>query len=668
MLRSWPLDDVKPGILKGEPLRINIWDFGGQDIYYATHRIFLRTRALFLLVWDRQTEEATTHNDNYGDSFENFKLLHWIDYIRTASDSSPVIVVQNKVDKRDDKYTGYEKLLRENYEPIFDFQYVSAKIMHKEGIPILLDCIREAYENKVPAIGQLIGKQWMAVKKRLRQLQDKRSIEYGEYLDICREEGLEGTEHETLINLLHDSGFLYYLKQANSHKVIIDQRWAIDAVYAVLNRKDDCYNELCHINRHGFTLSDLGRFVWDKNYSPEEQKELLKFMVDAKVCFEFTKGIYVAPQLLDPKPPSKIERRKEWMEPKGPAIKFCYKFLHSAIIEGFIVKAGRMVKDDDPIIWRNGIAIYDDTCNTDALIEADATKKEIRIFTHGDQPLVLIKKIIEELNELHRDYEPEILFSTNGGAHFVSKKDIEDYHRAEASKVKDETGEFVELLGFLPFLQMFKTEYYDDEQKKGLPETKLKDYRMVPEKPVLKCFISYAHAYDDYYKVFLDDFETATTNLSFTQLKIWSDEKIPLGEDWHESIQAEVATCDFAILLISDKFMASKYIKQEEVAKLFKRKKTDGILVLPVYFYTCRFTDWPELGKNQLFKPKGADYGYGEKDKRNWFCYADLVEIEMKDGVTMIKPNPNRSRYMMDFINKIEDMLKEIVERKYGYH
>ncbi len=28
------------------------WDFGGQDIYHATHQFFLTNRGLFLLVWN----------------------------------------------------------------------------------------------------------------------------------------------------------------------------------------------------------------------------------------------------------------------------------------------------------------------------------------------------------------------------------------------------------------------------------------------------------------------------------------------------------------------------------------------------------------------------------------------------------------------------------------
>jgi internalin A len=40
---------------KKEKLTVNIWDFGGQDIYHATHRLFMQSRALYLLVWDWET-------------------------------------------------------------------------------------------------------------------------------------------------------------------------------------------------------------------------------------------------------------------------------------------------------------------------------------------------------------------------------------------------------------------------------------------------------------------------------------------------------------------------------------------------------------------------------------------------------------------------------------
>ena len=36
----------------GRRFRLNVWDFGGQEIYHATHQFFLTHRSLYLLLDD----------------------------------------------------------------------------------------------------------------------------------------------------------------------------------------------------------------------------------------------------------------------------------------------------------------------------------------------------------------------------------------------------------------------------------------------------------------------------------------------------------------------------------------------------------------------------------------------------------------------------------------
>ncbi|SDK96659.1 TIR domain-containing protein [Catalinimonas alkaloidigena] len=164
--------------------------------------------------------------------------------------------------------------------------------------------------------------------------------------------------------------------------------------------------------------------------------------------------------------------------------------------------------------------------------------------------------------------------------------------------------------------------------------------------------------------MFKKDFEANVGNLPFADIQVYTDEQIPLGENWHEALQTEIHACDFAILLVSDQFMHSKYIKEEEVAKLFTRKEKEGILVVPVYFYSCRFYDWKVLSKNQLFKPLGADYGRADRDPKKRFCYADLVRLDSVNGVRIPQPNPDRGNYMMDFVEKLEPQLKALANSK----
>ena len=42
----------------GESFQANLWDFGGQEIYHATHQFFLTKRSLYLLVADSRKEDT----------------------------------------------------------------------------------------------------------------------------------------------------------------------------------------------------------------------------------------------------------------------------------------------------------------------------------------------------------------------------------------------------------------------------------------------------------------------------------------------------------------------------------------------------------------------------------------------------------------------------------
>jgi internalin A len=64
-----------------EGVRLNIWDFGGQDLYHGTHALFLRTNAIFLLVWATETENAQEH-EHQGITYRNQPLAYWLAYVR----------------------------------------------------------------------------------------------------------------------------------------------------------------------------------------------------------------------------------------------------------------------------------------------------------------------------------------------------------------------------------------------------------------------------------------------------------------------------------------------------------------------------------------------------------------------------------------------------------
>ena len=107
----------------GKPFTFNIWDFGGQEEYYATHQCFLTERSLYLLVWN------ITHGE------EGVKELKpWLDNIALRAPHSRVIIVAthyDKVSEEDREQSGKASLLlakvvkmAENYQKLKGLSWI----------------------------------------------------------------------------------------------------------------------------------------------------------------------------------------------------------------------------------------------------------------------------------------------------------------------------------------------------------------------------------------------------------------------------------------------------------------------------------------------------------------------------------------------------------------
>jgi Leucine-rich repeat (LRR) protein len=70
----------------GQDFRVNIWDFGGQEIYHSTHQFFLTKRSLYALVADDRKEDT---DFNY-----------WLNVVDLLSDESPILIVKNEKQDR----------------------------------------------------------------------------------------------------------------------------------------------------------------------------------------------------------------------------------------------------------------------------------------------------------------------------------------------------------------------------------------------------------------------------------------------------------------------------------------------------------------------------------------------------------------------------------------
>ncbi|MFO0874347.1 MAG: hypothetical protein U0575_10285 [Phycisphaerales bacterium] len=78
---------------KETPVSLHVWDFGGQEIYHNTHRLFMSTGALFVVVWkpEQDGKQPPPEACEYQDQWR--PLRYWIDLIHLASPNKPRIVI-----------------------------------------------------------------------------------------------------------------------------------------------------------------------------------------------------------------------------------------------------------------------------------------------------------------------------------------------------------------------------------------------------------------------------------------------------------------------------------------------------------------------------------------------------------------------------------------------
>ena len=161
-------------------------------------------------------------------------------------------------------------------------------------------------------------------------------------------------------------------------------------------------------------------------------------------------------------------------------------------------------------------------------------------------------------------------------------------------------------------------------------------------------FISYAH--DDYQiaNVFINEIKT---HLNDVNIDIWYDEQITLGTKWHLEIQKNIKNNDIAILLISSNFLNSDYIRENEYKKLLLEEKQRGLNIVPILLSHCNFDKYEDLKERQIFMPKMIQYTSINKTEN--LCFQDLLDF---DNNSNPKPNSNRTKYLLDFVVKLENI------------
>jgi internalin A len=271
-----------------EDVRLNIWDFGGQEIMHDTHQFFLTQRSLYVLVL------------NGRQSHEDGDAEYWLNLIESVGEDSPVIVVLNKI--KACPFDLNRRGLQQKFINIAGFIETDCEDGHN------LDQLRQVIERETQKLEHLrdaFPASWFGIKDKLATM-PQNYISFEQYRAVCADQGeTDSQAQETLAFALHSLGIILNYKKdprlSDTH--VLNPHWVTQGIYTILTSK------ILAQQKGELNLCDIANLLNPDDYPKDRHPFLIDMMRKFELCVPFPEhdGYYLIPQLLDKQQPPEAE-------------------------------------------------------------------------------------------------------------------------------------------------------------------------------------------------------------------------------------------------------------------------------------------------------------------------------------------------------------------------
>jgi GTPase SAR1 family protein len=340
---------------KPERILLNVWDFGGQEYFHATHRLFLSDNVLYMVVWETATDRS---NEATGD----YPRKYWVDNIAHYAPKHTILYVQNKAGDAaafDAAKKEYKVALRNDNSPRSLQQY-----------NLDVDFLKEKVLEELPQLdymAQPIVKVYDDIRTEVKRIKtEKKVLSFTDFEALCR--AVDTTEArimqddaniQQVTDFLHETGCLIcyrFKKDKKSEKlddyVFINSGWVTETIYKILDEK---------------TLENNGEF--DKKHVISVLEQERSDLSDANLWIELMQEFelifakkdqpdqFIAPQYLPETCKDLSEKALNNLLERLPyqLVLHYPEFLPRSIISRFICRYGNLAKDE---YWKYGIVLH----------------------------------------------------------------------------------------------------------------------------------------------------------------------------------------------------------------------------------------------------------------------------------------------------------------------
>jgi len=564
----------------------SIWDFGGQEIYHSTYRLFMNKKSLYVLVIESRSES---------------NIQYWLNSVQTLAGNIPILIVLNKIDER---YIEIDiSHIKKEYPNVIDLLKTSCKT--KAGISELKEALKKNLIEfnffTLPSI------KWQQVEEFIIQNR-KDYFSYQNFIEICLKYGiLDRKEQNSLSAYLSELGILIRFKGMSLHNFnVAKPEWITSIIYTIIDSK-------LASDRKGIISFKEIEEVLIKRF--DLSKNQLLFVVNLLNEFEFLiqleNNYYIIPNLL-----SFQEPNIEFDFNKALQFVVKYNFLPSDLFPRIIHRLKKYVEKEE--IWNNGLIIR---LNSGiGILKKNFSSEKILVYVQGENRRDLLYLLRETISNVSKTYK-------------IIK--FEEYIPIESK------GEIVNIkYSYLLALQE------RNQQTALLPET-LEEVKVDSvlfdigverkiELSPLQVFISYAEEDFDF-KVQLT--KHISTLIKLNKIILWDKDMISPGEVWKIETQDKLINSDIILCLISSDFIHSEFSDSKELEDLIDHHNRNLKKIIPVLVRPCF---WEELPIAQVkWVPKKAISRSKNTDKewKNVVKYINKVTLE----ITGRKYNTKRS-------------------------
>lgn len=550
---------------ENEQVRLNVWDFGGQEIMHATHQFFFTKRSLYLLVLNGREGGEDTEAD------------YWLKLIESFGGNSPVIVVLNKI--KDNPFDLNRRLLQQKYRVV---NFIKTDCKDGTGVEELRQVI-ERETDRLEDLRKAFPSYWFKIKDHLEGMKDN-YLTFEEYRFICASLGEEDPRaQEDLAGYLHDLGIVLNYRDdprlRDTH--VLSPHWVTNGIYNILNS-----TILAH-QKGEIKLNDLSGLLNKNKYPATMHRFLFDLMKKFDLCFAFPDDdtYYLIPELLDKQEPLETGQ----FDPKECLnFQYHYNILPEGLMPRFIVRSQSLSMELQR--WRSGVFLQFE--GNHALVKADIQEKKIFISVCGPVPgrrrlLAVIRSDFEHIHRMLPSLKAQEMVPLPYDPTVVVP------HKELLVREKENQEKFTQVIGE-QVIELDVKELLNGVELESVRRRNVPDYE---KRKALRLFYSYSRKDE----ILRNELETHLKLLERHGLiDSWYDRNIEAGDDWETRIDNELEYADIILLLVSADFIASDYCYEKEMKRALARNKNGKAIVIPIILRDVNWTRAPFAGLQAL--------------------------------------------------------------------